>query len=223
MSAGQRVQAGEQIATVGNRGYSTGPHLHYEVYIHGKPMNAMTLKLPTGRKLEGEQLEAFMAERAASKIPDVPEDTPKRNIASVAVIGASDRPHSVGAVVLRNVLDGGFGGPVYAVNPAHRELAGRADKSSECRRDALARRIAPLGWHLQVNGTADRLLAVADKLDTVAGCFAIGQIPSGSKDPLALRRAGGHGRQGRRGAHATRNPQPARAGRLTRWRTGCTR
>jgi len=34
------------------------------------------------------------------------------------------------------------------------------------------------------------LLAVADKLDTVAGCFAIGQIPSGSKDPLALRRSG---------------------------------
>jgi glycyl-tRNA synthetase beta chain len=34
------------------------------------------------------------------------------------------------------------------------------------------------------------LLALADKLDTVAGCFAIGQIPSGSKDPLALRRAG---------------------------------
>lgn len=34
------------------------------------------------------------------------------------------------------------------------------------------------------------VLAVADKLDTVAGCFAIGQIPSGSKDPLALRRAG---------------------------------
>ncbi|MDP2877578.1 MAG: glycine--tRNA ligase subunit beta [Holophaga sp.] len=34
------------------------------------------------------------------------------------------------------------------------------------------------------------LLAVADKLDTVVGCFAIGQIPTGSKDPLALRRAG---------------------------------
>jgi len=34
------------------------------------------------------------------------------------------------------------------------------------------------------------VLAVADKLDTVAGCFVIGQIPSGSKDPLALRRAG---------------------------------
>ena len=34
------------------------------------------------------------------------------------------------------------------------------------------------------------ILAVADKLDTVVGCFAIGQIPTGSKDPLALRRAG---------------------------------
>ena len=31
---------------------------------------------------------------------------------------------------------------------------------------------------------------MADKLDTLAGCFVIGQIPSGSKDPLALRRAG---------------------------------
>jgi len=34
------------------------------------------------------------------------------------------------------------------------------------------------------------ILAIADKLDTVAGCFAIGQVPTGSKDPLALRRAG---------------------------------
>ena len=34
------------------------------------------------------------------------------------------------------------------------------------------------------------ILALADKLDTVVGCFAIGLIPTGSKDPLALRRAG---------------------------------
>ncbi|MDP2139677.1 MAG: glycine--tRNA ligase subunit beta [Gammaproteobacteria bacterium] len=34
-----------------------------------------------------------------------------------------------------------------------------------------------------------RVLAIADKLDTIVGLFAIGQPPTGSKDPFALRRA----------------------------------
>jgi glycyl-tRNA synthetase beta chain len=34
-----------------------------------------------------------------------------------------------------------------------------------------------------------RLLGVADRLDTVVGLFAVGEIPSGAKDPLGLRRA----------------------------------
>lgn len=33
------------------------------------------------------------------------------------------------------------------------------------------------------------LISVADKLDTLVGCFAIGLIPKGAKDPYALRRA----------------------------------
>ncbi len=37
---------------------------------------------------------------------------------------------------------------------------------------------------------AGRALALADKLDTLAGIFAIGQRPTGAKDPFALRRAG---------------------------------
>ncbi len=44
---------------------------------------------------------------------------------SIAVIGASDRAGSAGRKVTENVLAGGFTGPVYLVNPQHKEVAGR--------------------------------------------------------------------------------------------------
>ncbi len=44
---------------------------------------------------------------------------------SLAVIGASERPGSVGATVFRNLLEGGFPGPVWPVNPKRRTVAGR--------------------------------------------------------------------------------------------------
>lgn len=43
---------------------------------------------------------------------------------SVAVIGASRRPGSVGAVLARNLFHGGFGGPVMPVNPKHESIEG---------------------------------------------------------------------------------------------------
>ena len=46
----------------------------------------------------------FMAERAASKIPDVPADTPKREINSIAVIGAG----TMGGGIAMNFLNAGI-------------------------------------------------------------------------------------------------------------------
>jgi glycyl-tRNA synthetase beta chain len=36
---------------------------------------------------------------------------------------------------------------------------------------------------------AGRIISLADKLDTLTGCFRVGLIPTGSRDPFALRRA----------------------------------
>ena len=43
---------------------------------------------------------------------------------SIAVIGASNRPQSVGAVLIRNLLQGDFNGPIMPVNPKHVAVAG---------------------------------------------------------------------------------------------------
>ncbi len=37
--------------------------------------------------------------------------------------------------------------------------------------------------------TEGQIVALADKLDTLRGCFSVGLVPTGSKDPFALRRA----------------------------------
>ncbi len=43
---------------------------------------------------------------------------------SVAVVGASPRANSLGRIVLHNLRDGGFAGPIHLVNPRHREIDG---------------------------------------------------------------------------------------------------
>lgn len=51
---------------------------------------------------------------------------------SVAVIGASDREHSVGNVLFKNILDSGYKGRLYPINPKHETVQGvEAYKSIE--------------------------------------------------------------------------------------------
>ena len=39
VKSGQKVARGDVIGYMGSTGYSTGPHLHYEVWRNGKPLN----------------------------------------------------------------------------------------------------------------------------------------------------------------------------------------
>ncbi len=44
---------------------------------------------------------------------------------SVAVIGASSRPGAVGHIVMQNLIEGGFEGEIWPVNPKYKEVSGR--------------------------------------------------------------------------------------------------
>ncbi len=67
----------------------------------------------------------------------------------------------------------------------------RAQGEAETVADAIGQHYSPLGPN-DACPTAPTALAVslADKIDTLVGFFAIGETPTGSRDPFGLRRAG---------------------------------
>lgn len=91
----------------------------------------------------------FAAERAASKIPDVPEDTPKREIKSVAVIGAG----TMGGGISMNFLNAGI--PV---------------KILEMKQEALDRGIATIRKNYESQVTKGKLKA--DKYEQRMGLLS---------------------------------------------------
>lgn len=61
---GMRVRQGQVVAYVGTTGMSTGPHLHYEVWLYGKRVNPVGAKVPQGTVLAGGELAAFRNQKA---------------------------------------------------------------------------------------------------------------------------------------------------------------
>ncbi|WP_133366339.1 M23 family metallopeptidase [Qipengyuania sediminis] len=56
---GQLVRRGEVIGYVGSTGLSTGPHLHYEMYRGGRPVNPAEVSFVTRAQLAGNDLVRF--------------------------------------------------------------------------------------------------------------------------------------------------------------------
>jgi len=69
-------------------------------------------------------------------------------------------------------------------------LYAKAQGEPEAVSRAIYEHYEPLSMDDSIPETREgQILALADKLDTLRGCFGVGLIPSGSKDPFALRRA----------------------------------
>jgi len=61
LRAGQRVEQGQVIGSVGSTGLSTGPHLHYGLLQNGRYLNPLRLQSPSTAPLPKEQLAEFQA------------------------------------------------------------------------------------------------------------------------------------------------------------------
>lgn len=56
---GQRIKRGQKIALSGNSGRITGPHLHYELHMRGRAVNAMTADIPIASAIDKREHAAF--------------------------------------------------------------------------------------------------------------------------------------------------------------------
>jgi murein DD-endopeptidase MepM/ murein hydrolase activator NlpD len=63
LSVGDTVAQGQVIGYVGSTGYSTGPHLHYEIQKNGELVNPLEIELPAGDPVSEDKRDAFFVQK----------------------------------------------------------------------------------------------------------------------------------------------------------------
>lgn len=66
LKRGARVDKGATIGFVGMTGAATGPHLHYEFKVNGKPLDPVKVELPEANPIASEHRKDFLAQTRAS-------------------------------------------------------------------------------------------------------------------------------------------------------------
>jgi len=120
---------------------------------------------------------ARVGELAAALATDIDADVDPDRLRSAAGLAKADLLTHM--VVEFPELQGVMGGHYLRLEGVDEELW-----------SALRDHYVPVGFEGGVpESSTGKLLAAADRLDTVAGLFAVGEKPTGSKDPFGLRRA----------------------------------
>ena len=141
-------------------------------------LKKVTFQAELGSVFEKSERVIKLAENISEKIDSEDNKTLKENVKRAAQICKADL---VSQVVIEFTKLQGVMGRIYAA---------RAGEEKDVA-DAVEQHYRPVysGGKLPENDTA-RILAIADKIDSICGCFSIGLIPSGGSDPYALRRQG---------------------------------
>jgi glycyl-tRNA synthetase beta chain len=120
---------------------------------------------------------ARVGELAAALATDIDADVDRDRLGSAAGLAKADLLTHM--VVEFPELQGVMGGHYLRLEGADEDLW-----------SAIRDHYVPIGFEGHVpESSIGKLLAAADRLDTVAGLFAVGEKPTGSKDPFGLRRA----------------------------------
>ncbi|MCW5980564.1 MAG: glycine--tRNA ligase subunit beta [Bryobacteraceae bacterium] len=116
-------------------------------------------------------------------------DKANRMVEIVRSLGGSEEAQRA-ALIAKCDLTTGMVGEFPELQGVIGGLYARAQGEPEAVARAVYEHYKPLSMEDAIPATAEgRLVALADKLDALRECFRIGLVPTGSKDPFALRRA----------------------------------